>query len=240
MRYYERSPSDGNPLKNLGKSARPNFCIEVGIPSRVVFAMKTECSCIASCLAVVLSKRVEPIRCPKDIARLKALLQDDPRDYGLIVFGLNTAFRASELVIITIRQVVHLRAGDILSVKEPKTGKIRMVMLNASAVDAVRRCIAAHPNPHPDAPLFWSKTTKRALRPDSLYRIVKGRCAQAGIPGHFGSHTLRKTWGYQQRVQFKEPLSLLVRAFGHSRESQTLEYLCILPKEIENLYANEV
>lgn len=29
---------------------------------------------------------------------------------------------------------------------------------------------------------------------------------------------------------------LLMRAYGHSSEAQTLEYLCIQPKEINELY----
>ena len=184
--------------------------------------------------------KVEPIRRPEDIARIKAMLSGDPRDYGVFVFGINTAFRASELVIIGIRQVAHLRAGDVLPVKEPKTGKYRMVTLNAKSADAAQRCIAAHPNPRPDAPLFWSKKTGAALRPDSLCRIVRNWCAQAGLPGRFSSHTLRKTWGYQQRVRFGEPLSLLTKAYGHASERQTLDYLCIQADEIQKLYRNEI
>ena len=52
-------------------------------------------------------------------------------------------------------------------------------------------------------------------------------------------HTLRKTWGYQQRIRHNAPVALLMRAYGHSSEAQTLEYLCIQPDEIRNLYLNQ-
>lgn len=32
------------------------------------------------------------------------------------------------------------------------------------------------------------------------------------------------------------PVALLMRAYGHASETQTLEYLCIQPKEIRDLY----
>ena len=186
------------------------------------------------------SIKVGPIRDPADIARIKAMLADQPRNYCLFVFGINTAFRASELLLIRLRDVMHIREGDYFEIKEPKTGKTRGVTINGRAAEALRVGIAAHPTGDPDAPLFWSRKTDFALKVPSVCRLVKGWCAQAGIGGRFGSHSLRKTWGFQQRVQFGEPLSLLTEAFGHSSEKQTLAYLCIQRSEIQDLYRNEV
>jgi hypothetical protein len=56
------------------------------------------------------------------------------------------------------------------------------------------------------------------------------------LSGNYGSHTLRKTWGYHQRTDNDAPVALLMRAYGHASEWQTLEYLCIQPEEIRELY----
>ena len=67
-------------------------------------------------------------------------------------------------------------------------------------------------------------------------RLVKSWCRETGLSGNFGSHTLRKTWGYHQRIHNHSNVALLMRAFGHATEAQTLDYLCILPDEIKALY----
>lgn len=206
----------------------------------VVFLMKSESSRNPNRPAKGASIKVEPIRELTAISRIKRMLEDDPRNYGLFVFGINTGFRASELVTIRVGQLSHLHAGDTFSLKEPKTGRYRIVTLNRCSARAARRVIAAHPSPRHDAALFWSRKTGSALKASSLTALVKGWCAQADIAGKFGSHTLRKTWGYQQRVRYGEPLSLLTKAYGHSSERQTLAYLCIQDGEIQRLYGNEI
>lgn len=36
---------------------------------------------------------------------------------------------------------------------------------------------------------------------------------------------LRKTWGYMQRTKQDTPIPLLMQAFGHASQQQTLAYL---------------
>jgi len=184
--------------------------------------------------------KVGPIRSPGDIQRIKDMLADEPRNFCLFVFAINTSFRAGELLSIRRRDVAHLREGSYFELKEPKTGKIRPVTINATAAEALRIGIAAIPVNDPDAPLFWSRKTKGALKVPSVTRLVKKWCVRLEIAGRFGSHSLRKTWSYQQRMRFNEPLSLLTKAYGHSSERQTLEYLCIQDSEIQRLYGNEI
>ncbi len=184
--------------------------------------------------------KVGPIRSPGDIQRIKDMLSAEPRNFCLFVFAINTSFRAGELLSLRRRDVSHLREGSYFELKEPKTGKIRPVTINATAAEALRIGIAAIPVNDPDAPLFWSRKSKGALKVESVTRLVKKWCARLEIAGRFGSHSLRKTWGYQQRIRFNEPLTLLTKAFGHSSERQTLEYLCIQDDELQRLYGNEI
>ena len=59
------------------------------------------------------SLRVEPIRDLAVIARIKAnlLAARQYRNYCLFVVGINTAWRANELLSIRVGQVRHLQAG---------------------------------------------------------------------------------------------------------------------------------
>lgn len=182
--------------------------------------------------------KVEPIRDLAAIRRIKRLLRENPRDLCLFTMGINTAYRAGELLSLTVSQVRHLRPGDRLEVKQPKTGRYRMTRVNAVVVRSIGDWLRVHPDPRPGAPLFLSMRTPRALIVPSVNHLVKGWCAAAGLTENFGSHTLRKTWGYHQRVTFNKPTVLISRALGHAGEAQTMRYLGILPEEIDELYAD--
>ncbi|MEM6484118.1 MAG: hypothetical protein AAF662_03930 [Pseudomonadota bacterium] len=61
--------------------------------------------------------KVEPIRELRAIKRIKRLLADQPRNLCLFTLGINTAFRANEILSITVPQVAFLKAGDVLELK---------------------------------------------------------------------------------------------------------------------------
>ena len=66
--------------------------------------------------------------------------------------------------------------------------------------------------------------------------MMKSWCKKANLKGNYGSHTLRKTWGYMQRKKQDVPVPLLMQALGHATQRQTMEYLCIQEKEIDDIY----
>ena len=69
---------------------------------------------------------------------------------------------------------------------------------------------------------------------------VKSWCRTINLKGNYGGHTLRKTFGYHQRVTFGTDLPTLMEIFNHSTQKQTLAYLCVQPDEIRNVYENEL
>ena len=113
-------------------------------------------------------------------------------------------------------------------------------ILNGAVIAALQAWLKEHPDPRPKAPLFPSQKGGDALSVPTLNNMVKDWCREAGLKGNYGSHTLRKSWGYFQRVRAKTPVALLMSAFGHSSERQTLEYLGIEPDEICALYEMEL
>ena len=184
--------------------------------------------------------KVEPIRDVKSIRAIKRLLKENPRDLCLFTFGINTAYRASEILSLTVGQVAHLEIGDRLEIKQSKTGKYRAVTLNKIVVRTLQNWLAVHPDLRRDAPLFMSQRTRGALSVSTLSRMVKGWCADIGLEGNYGSHSMRKTWGYHQRMRGKLPIPLLMVAFGHTTQAQTLDYLCIQDDEVSDLYTMEL
>lgn len=186
--------------------------------------------------------KVEPIRDLSAIAVIKNNLSGAPRDLCLFTLGINTAYRANELLSLNVGQVAHLSAGDSLSVKQSKNGRYRRITLNGIAVAAIQGWLEHHPKADDDlAPLFLSQRTRKSLTVSPFINMVKRWCAEAGLKGNYGSHTLRKTWGYHQlRGNTRTPphlvLPLLMEAYGHARQQQTLEYLCIQSDEVASLF----
>jgi len=181
---------------------------------------------------------VGPIRSRAAIKRIKNILRDKPRDLCLFTLGINTAYRASELLSIRVGQVIDLKPGDSINIKQSKTDMYRRVAVNATCVAAIQAYLTVT---HLDEHDYLFKSRKgEVLKVSSLSRLVKKWCADAGLKGNYASHSLRKTWGYFQRTRNCTPVPLLMTAFGHSTQKQTLEYLGILPTEIEDIYKMEL
>ena len=180
------------------------------------------------------SIKVEPIRHLKDIKAIKRLLQDSPRDFCLFTLGINTNLRASDLLAITAGMV---RNEEELVLKERKTGKERRITLNTATQKAIQRLLDSREYDDEDR-IFQGQ--RGPLTVPSVNRLVKGWCKAINLKGNYGSHTLRKTFGYHQRVTFGRGLPELMTVFNHSTQKQTLDYLCVQPEEIKDIYLNEL
>ena len=183
------------------------------------------------------SIKVEPIRDLKAIRTIKKLLAGHPRNYCLFVLGINTAFRAGDLLSITVGQVRNLGVGDHLEVREQKTGKLRRVTLNRAAVDAIQRLLDSREFGDGD---FLFSGQRGRLSVSYVTRLVKGWCREINLKGRYASHSLRKTFGYHQRVTYGVALPVLVELYGHATQRQTLDYLCVQDEEIRDVYMNEL
>ncbi len=190
--------------------------------------------------------KVEPIRTVNAINNLKKYLTPSPRNFALFVVGINTAYRASELLSIRVGQVRHLQPGDRLEVKQRKTKKYRAVTMNTGCYEAIQKLLEHLDRKalevrdlswvDEDAYLFAGRQPNRAISVPTLNNLVKDWCRKINLKGNYGSHTLRKTWGFMQRTKQDTPIPLLMQAFGHSSQQQTLAYLCIQDEEIESIY----
>ena len=181
--------------------------------------------------------KVEPIRDKRAITRIKKVLEDHPRDLCLFTLGINTAYRANELLSIRVRQVRSLNVGDVLELKQSKTHKYRPVTLNRMAISAIQTWLETSQLQDKDN-LFMGQ--RGCLTVTTVSTMVKTWCQDVGLKGNYGSHTLRKTWGYWQRTERGTAIPLLMEAFGHATQRQTLAYLGIQSDEIAQIYELEL
>jgi integrase len=183
---------------------------------------------------------VEPIRRQKDIKLIKKILQDYPRNLCLFILGINTNLRASDLLKIKVEQVRHLQPGEEISLKEKKTQKQRRINLNRACIEAIQNLLKSIKYEDDDFLFLSNRKDRNALTVSSLSTLVKKWCKDINLKGNYASHTLRKTWGYHQRVTFGVGIPELMVCFNHTSQKQTLDYLCVQPEEIKNIYQNEL
>ncbi len=185
--------------------------------------------------------KVEPIKKRKDIETIKKLLQDKPRDLALFTIGINTNLRASDLLRLKVSQVRHLnpqKGENEIEIVEKKTKKSRRITMNKTCIETIQNLLRS--DTYNDSDHLFKSQRGEVLTVPSTHRLVKSWCKAINLKGNYGSHTLRKTWGYHQRVTFGVDLPRLMVCFNHSTQRQALDYLCIQPEEIKDVYENEL
>ena len=182
--------------------------------------------------------KVQPIIKIKDIKAIKKILSDNPRNLCIFILGINTNLRASDLCNLKVDHVKDLKAGDEINLIEQKTKKTRCINLNQDCITSIQNLLSDQTYKSSDN-LFLSQRASKLTVP-SINRLVKTWCKDINLKGNYGSHTLRKTWGYHQRVSFNASLPELMSCYNHSTQKQTLDYLCIQRKEIKNIYMNAI
>ena len=181
--------------------------------------------------------KIEPIRKMKDIRAIMKILSDHPRNYCLFVLGINWGLRASDLIRITAGQVRYIEDGESFELKEKKTGKLRRLTMNEVTYKAIHKLFKSRSYVE-DEPLFQGQ--RGVLTVPYINALVKKWTSEINLKGRYGSHTLRKTFGYVKRVDQKVDIPTLMEIFGHSTQKQTLSYLCIQREEVRDVYLNGI
>jgi len=180
---------------------------------------------------------VEPIREKNKIKLMFMYLnQKDPK-YGLIFkFGLNTGLRISDILPLKVSDV-FTSSGEFrnyLVLKEMKTKKEKKIKLN----DALRKRLISYikeKNLTFNDYLFPSKKGGHIGRIQA-YRVLKEAADLVGIE-NFGTHSLRKTWGYWTYKMSRYNIGLIMDTFNHSSQSITLRYIGVNQDQKDELYS---
>jgi len=185
------------------------------------------------------SKTVEPIRSLEDIKSIKQLLVTRPRDHLLFVIGINSGIRLGDLLRFKIHQLHGLKVGSSIEITESKTGKQNFLVLNKVIGRALELYFQSGQF-NPDDYVFESRKAGRPLTLCSVNRMVKAWTASINLAGNYGGRTLRKTFGYVQRVHFGVGFEILCRRYNHSNPSVTMRYIGVQPEEVEGIMMNDI
>jgi site-specific recombinase XerD len=124
-------------------------------------------------------------------------------------------------------------------IREEKRGKRNVVTINDSIRETLAKYLAAYPGivQAPDNRVFFS--TRRAAtdfsRPitrERAWQLVSEMCHSVGLAGNYGTHTLRKTWGYHARKS-GVPMEIIMQKLNHTSFAFTKRYLGITDDELK-------
>lgn len=166
---------------------------------------------------------VEPIKKVEDIEAIKNLMlvRGDIKGYCLFVLGINTGLRVSDLLRIRKEDV----QGKWLLMKEKKTGKRKKVVLN----EAVRKAIDMV-----DGEGYLFATNGKPWSRVWVWKKLKWYAKEVGIENEIGTHTLRKTFGYQVYSKYKD-IALVQKLLNHSKPEVSLRYIGIDQDEMDGV-----
>ena len=181
----------------------------------------------------------------KEKAELKEFMEyyhkikKSDRNYLLILTGLYTGLRVSDLINLKWSDVYDKRTRNVkshITIIEGKTKKIKVVSVNKN-LDAAIKSYYKTTKPKRDEYLFFSLSDpRRPISRVQAYRIVK-EAANACIkdPKNISTHSLRKTFGYYAFKGGASPV-LLMEIFNHSSYEITRRYIGVDQDEKDEIY----
>lgn len=166
------------------------------------------------------------------------------RNKMLFLVGINLGIRASDLVSLRYNFFMNNDGTfkDFYSLqpkKTKKTGKYVKLFFN----DAVKKSIEEYTKEYPikdmEEYLFKSRKGDGCITAKSLWDIIVDTANDAGIDGNFGTHSLRKTFGYwawHNAEDKNKALVILQKIFNHSDTATTAKYIGITNDEMSDVF----
>lgn len=175
-------------------------------------------------------ENVQPIRDKKLIEDIKKFYSKKPRDKFLFTFGINIALRISDLLQLKVKDI---RNKEYLITTETKNNNKRRHKLSKP----LQSLINEYTNSMNDNDwLFPSQKGDKPISRIQAHRILEKAEKEFNLDS-FGTHSLRKTYGYWH-YQINKDVAILQKQFGHSAPSVTMKYIGVEQDEIDKTTEN--
>jgi len=161
------------------------------------------------------------------------------RNYMIALIGINTAFRAEDLL--------QLRVDDVIDgyvhIKENKTGKMQNFRMNSKLHQDIVSYVERNNLTRSDY-LFMGQKKKQTYQGNTYplkypitrqqgHKIISQSGKAIGIKFVFGLHSLRKTFGYHYIKNGGKPETLM-KMYNHDDYNYTMRYVHWGVEDAEN------
>lgn len=185
--------------------------------------------------------KTQPLKELEQISALKDYFYErgEVRNYAMIVIGLNTSLRISDILTLQWQDVYNFQTDSYrqhIIVTEKKTQKNNIIAINCSILDALELLREKEPEIYPLKYLFTSrKGDNKPITRNCAFTIIKNASQSLGFENNISCHSLRKTFGYQAWKQGVQP-ALLMSIYNHSSYEITKRYLGISQDERDQVF----
>ena len=180
----------------------------------------------------------QPIRNKNQVRELAAfyLNRGEIRNYVLIILGVNTALRISDLLRLTWDSVYDFDRGRVRSsieLVEMKTHKTKIITLNPSTISALT--LLAAKSAGRGRFIIENSRTGKAISRIQAYRLIRAAAEALKFQNRVSCHSLRKTLGYHA---WKKGVSLaiIMEIYNHSSLAITRRYLGVTQDDKDEVY----
>lgn len=164
---------------------------------------------------------VDPIRDKEQLAEILQYLKEwNDRNYIMVMVGIYTAFRISDILKLRVKDVT----GDYIIIREEKREAYNRIIVHPRLKRALRSYVRG--KKENDYLIKSRKGYNRPIGRQQAYRIIREACEACGIKTSVGTHTLRKTFGYHHYQKNKD-IAMLQSLLNHKDEAYTLRYIGI-------------
>lgn len=181
-------------------------------------------------------KEVKPIRDKEDLQNFKNYYREvcpNPRNHLMLVMGLNTALRISDLLSLQWGDVYDFsrkRFKKHLILREQKTKKNSTIYMNDNILKELTFYMEYNISKglpiDSEIYLFCGVSKNEPITRVQAFRIIKKAAKACDIPEDIACHSLRKTFGYHAWNQGVNPV-MLMNIYNHSSFETTKHYLGI-------------
>ncbi len=180
----------------------------------------------------------EPIRNKNELKALAEyyLQKGQLRNYTLIVMGVYTALRISDLLCLKWSDVYNEEKKAFLphvTITEKKTGKVKTIALNKQVLAALRQYLPYRRN---DFIFASNRKEAKAISRVQAWRIIHDAVEAVGLIGKISCHSLRKTWGYHAWTNGDISPVVIMDIYNHSNYEVTRRYLGIAQDDLDKAY----
>ena len=190
----------------------------------------------------------QPIRKEADLRHLKEYYRTtcpNQRNYLLLVMGLNTALRISDILSLRWGDVYDFgskRCKEHLCITEQKTDKNSMILINQNIEKALmeyKRYLTSQKKSVTEEIFLFESNRKEggSISRVQAFRIIKKAAVACKLEGVVSCHSLRKTFGYYAWQQGIKP-ALLMNIYNHSSFQVTVRYLGIEQDDRDDIFRN--
>lgn len=161
------------------------------------------------------------------------------RNRAILILGIKTGFRISEILSLTVKDVLvgeNIIVDRVKVERQNMKGKTegRTILLHPKAKEAIASWLAELKPESPETYLFQSrKGSNQPISRHQAWRAFNTAFRKAGLIGQLGTHTARKTFCDRMYERLGRDLVSVQRAMGHRSISSTMAYLSFRTEAID-------